>query len=395
MSTATELKNHLADQLKQDHLAGYSRQKLMALTEQHGSPLFIIDEDRIEAQYKSLTRALPAVKMRYAIKALPEPHVLRKLHAMGCGFDIATQGEIDLMKRCDIDATNAIHTHPIKKDTDIKAALDFGCRFFVVDNIAEIDKFIPYKEEAALLIRVNFRNQDAVVDLSRKFGCLLTRVPDLVTHAQHCGIEVVGLSFHVGSQVPSPSAHINAIEMSADLMINMPQVNWQILDIGGGFPIEYNGPVMSIEDFCQPINEALSALPPEIDLLAEPGRFIAGPSAIQLLSVVGKAQRGARTWYYLDDGVYGVLSGQIYDHAKYPIKTLKPYGLNETLYPSVLAGPTCDSIDVIDEDTALPDLQIGDVMVATQVGAYTMSSATEFNLYFKPKSLWLKSTDLS
>lgn len=395
MSAVLDLKSHLAEQINNDHLAGYSRQKLRALVAQHGAPLFVIDEDRIEAQYKSLSRALPAVKMRYAIKALPDPFVLRKLRALGSGFDVATTGEIDLLRRCDIDASQAIHTHPIKKDAEIRAALDFGIRLFVVDNVAEIDKFVPYKDQAQLMIRVNFRNQDAVVDLSRKFGCLLTRVPDLVAHAQDQGIEVAGLSFHVGSQVPSPSAHVSAIEMSADLMAKMPAVNWRVLDIGGGFPIEYMGPAMAIEDFCAPINEALSLLPPEIDLLAEPGRYVAGPSAIHLMSVVGQAQRGARTWYYLDDGVYGVLSGQIYDHAKYPVMTLNHHDVDVPLYPSVLAGPTCDSIDVIDEDIELPELAIGDVLIATQVGAYTMASATEFNLYHRPQSLWLKAADLS
>lgn len=363
--------------------------KLQSLARTHGTPLFLINEDQIASQYQALSRALPAVKMRYAIKALPEPHVILKLKQLGCGFDIATNGEIDLLKRCDVAADNTIHSHPIKKDSDIQYALDYGCSTFVVDNVAEIDKFIAYKDQVQLLIRINFRNQDAVVDLSRKFGCVLDRVPDLVAHAQSQGIQVIGVSFHVGSQVPSPSAHVQAIAMCATLFESMPHINWKVLDMGGGFPIEYQGPAMDIATFCEPINEALSVMPPSIDLLAEPGRFIAGPSAMHLMSVVGKAQRGARTWYYLDDGVYGALSGQIYDHAKYPIKPVETTPADAPLLPSVLAGPTCDSIDVIDEDKVLPDLPVGALMLATQVGAYSMASATEFNMYRKPKSLWL------
>ena len=385
----TALRAHFAEQVYPDQLGAYSRHKLTALAAESGTPTVIIDQDIITRQYQQLTRALPGVAMRYAIKALPQPEVIRHLHELGCGFDLATGGEIKLLEQLGIGADNAIHTHPIKKDQEIRQAIAFGCRHFVVDNSHELDKFVPYKDQVAVLLRVNFRNQDAVVDLSRKFGCELTQVPALVMQAREAGIEIAGLSFHVGSQVPSSCAHVNAIEQCIDVFNTLPEVNWQILDIGGGFPIEYRGPCPLIDDFCAPINTALEQVSPDIQVLAEPGRYIAGPSAIQLLSVVGKARRGARTWYYLDDGVYGALSGQLYDHARYPITPLKQHDLTQGLQPSVLAGPTCDSIDVIDEDIVLPELEIGDLLVASQVGAYTLASATEFNLYDKPKVLWL------
>lgn len=387
--TVQALKAHFAEQVYPDQLAGYCRSKLAKLAAAHGTPTVIIDQDIITAQYQSLVDALPGVGMRYAIKALPHSDVIRHLHHLGCGFDLATSGEVELLKHCQIGAANTIHTHPIKKDVEIRQAIDFGCRYFVVDNSHEIEKFKAYKDQVELLIRINFRNQDAVVDLSRKFGCELNKLPAMVQQAQQSGIKICGLSFHVGSQVPAPYAHVNAIEQCVDVFKTMPHVDWKILDIGGGFPIEYRGPSPLIADFCAPINVALQAVDPSIQLLAEPGRYIAGPSAIQLLSVVGMAQRGARTWYYLDDGVYGVLSGQIFDHAQYPITPLKTYDLTRGLKPSVLAGPTCDSIDVIDEDVVLPELELNDILVATQVGAYTLASATEFNLYPKAKILWL------
>ncbi len=395
MNQIHQLKAHFAEQVYPDQLGKYSRRKLAEIAEQHGTPTVIIDQDVIAAQYHSLCQALPKVKMRYAIKALPQVDVIRHLHQMGCGFDLATAGEIELLKSLQIGAEHTIHTHPIKKDAEIRHAIAYGCRYFVVDNSHEVDKFKAYKDQVELIIRVNFRNQDAVVDLSRKFGCELTKVPALVEQAQQAGIRIAGLSFHVGSQVPAPYAHIEAIEQCIDVFKTMPEVNWKILDIGGGFPIEYTGPGPVIEDFCAPINDALQAVDQHIEILAEPGRFIAGPSAIQLLSVVGIAQRGARTWYYLDDGVYGVLSGQMFDHAKYPITPLQTYDLTKGLKPSVLAGPTCDSIDVIDDDIVLPELEIGDIFVATQVGAYTLASATEFNLYPKAKTLWLNGQDLT
>ncbi len=389
-----DLKTCFAEQVYPNSLAGYSRQQLIELAKDHGTPTMIINQERITQQYQSLVKALPGVKMQYAIKALPHGEVIKHLHNLGCGFDVATRGEIDLLTSVQVPADRTIHTHPIKKDEEIKQAIAYGCRYFVVDNSHEIDKFLAYKTQVDLLIRINFRNQDAVVDLSRKFGCEIAHLPVLVEQAQSKGISIAGLSFHVGSQVPSPCAHVNAIEQCIKVFNSMTSVDWNILDIGGGFPIEYSAPSPEIEDFCRPINVALRSLNDRISVLAEPGRYIAGPAAIQLLSIVGIAQRGGRTWYYLDDGVYGVLSGQIYDHAKYPITPLVNNGFTQGLKPSVLAGPTCDSIDVIDEDIVLPELKIGDILVATQVGAYTVASATEFNLYPKAKILFLSDKKL-
>ncbi len=383
------LTQQLAEQVFPDLLEGFDRTELKKLAQQHGTPLLVINEQQIVDQFRSLQTALPNVQLHYAIKALSDKNVLACLHDLGCHFDIATNGEIDLLKSIDVSASNCIHTHPIKKDREIRYCLDYGCRFFVVDNIDEVNKFIPYADQVELILRINFRNQDAIVDLSKKFGCQLDKIPELIDYAQSKNLRISGLSFHVGSQVPSPYAHVNAIGFCAEIINNMPGVNWKFIDIGGGFPIEYSGPVMSIKDFCEPINEVISLLPVGIKVLAEPGRFIAGPSAIQIMSVVGKAQRGSSKWYYLDDGVYGSLSGQIYDHAKYPISLLQNHEMSNKLLPSVLAGPTCDSIDVIDENIDLPELQIGDYLVASQIGAYSISSATEFNQYAKPKVHWL------
>lgn len=381
------LNSHFHEPLYPDQLGRYSRKKLAQLAATHGTPTMVIDRDVLTEQLVGLQKALPGVKMRYAIKALPHPAVIAHLHGLGCGFDLATSGEIQRLQKLGIGAEQTIHTHPIKKDAEIRQAIEFGCRQFVIDNSHELTKFVPYKNQVELLLRVNFRHQEAVVDLSRKFGCELTHIPTLIEQARRAGIRIVGLSFHVGSQVPAPVAHVNAIEQCIDVFNRMPEVDWRVLDIGGGFPIAYNAPALDIADFCAPIQAALQQVDAGIELLAEPGRYIAGPSAFQLLSVVGKAQRGTHTWYYLDDGVYGTFSGQMFDHARYPITPLVQHDMTQDLQPCVLAGPTCDSIDVIADDMALPDLAVGDLLVATQVGAYTLASATEFNLYPKAQVL--------
>lgn len=378
-----KLNHHFASHGHPSALSDYDQTTLHQLAEIHGTPLLVLDLQRVDKQYQALSEALPGVKLFYAVKALAHPALLARLNQLGGRFDLATAGEVNMVRDLGIPAEHCIHTHPIKKDSEIREALDFGCTRFVVDNLVELEKFLPYRDQVELIVRVSFRSQDAVVDLSRKFGCSVESLPELLETALEHGLTVKGLSFHVGSQSASPAAHVLAIEASISAMRQFDQVDWQWLDIGGGFPVPYQTPVMLIEDFCAPIRAALAQVPEGVEVWAEPGRFIAAPSMIELLSVMGKARRGTRTWYYLDDGVYGALSGQIYDHALYPICLLSQR--EGPRLPSVLAGPTCDSIDVIDEDIDLPELEVGDLLVARMMGAYTLASATEFNFYPKPQ----------
>jgi len=278
-----------------------------------------------------------------------------------------------------------IHTHPIKADKDIRAALRFGIRTFVVDNPDELRKFVPYRRRADMLIRVSFRNPSAVVDLSRKFGCEPRAVRTLLELARSLGISVRGLSFHVGSQVADPAKYVEAISACREIIEQAHRdgvAELDTLDIGGGFPIAYRGEAQPIGQFCRPIRKALKTLPRRVRVIAEPGRFIAGPAGTSVSAVVGRAQREGRWWYYLDDGMYGCYSGQLYDHAAYPVECLDRDG---PAHPSVLAGPTCDSIDVIREDIPLPELQIGDLLVGRMMGAYTSATATDFNFIPRAK----------
>ena len=374
-----------AEQSHPDVLEEFDRASLEELVEKHETPFMVLDLSEIDYQYKSLQAALPGVKIFYALKSLSHPELLKRLKSLGSSFDLATIGEIDLVESLGIKGSNCLHSHPIKKDKEIKRALEFGCNRMVVDNIEEMKKFIPYASQVELIIRVGFRSKQAVVDLSRKFGCALEELPILVNLAKDYGIDVVGLSFHVGSQSLSSMTQANAIRSSIAAMKLMNGVNWKFLDIGGSFPISYQEEVLSISDFCTPVMEALSELPENIEVFAEPGRFISAPSMIEVVSIVGKAKRGAKIWYYLDDGVYGGFSGQMYDHAIYPLAPLKPFDPTGEFHSSVLAGPTCDSIDVVAEDIELPEMFIGDVLVSKKMGAYTIVSATEFNYYPKPK----------
>lgn len=360
----------------------------------YGSPLLVLDQAAVRKQYRALVNALPGVRMHYALKPLPHSAVVATLKAEGCGFDLATNGEVDVMLENQINPDDCIHTHPIKRDGDIRYALEYGCKVFVFDNPVELDKFIPYQDKAQLLLRVSFPNPETKVDLSKKFGCTPEAALPLLRKAKSMGLNVIGLSFHVGSQVPNARRHVEAITSCNQIIRDAAAegITLQVLDIGGGFPVNYgaDGTDFNIYDFCAPIREALSQTPEGIRKLAEPGRFVCAPCMTSVASVMGKAERFGRTWYYLDDGLYGSYSGQLFDHINYPKSA--PYAVGEAK-PAVLAGPTCDSIDVIADDIDLPDMNVGDVIIGKMMGAYTWASATEFNFFRKASILVVDSQE--
>jgi len=351
------------------------------LVREFGSPLLILDCGRVRVQYRKLRKALPHVDLHYALKPLPHPAVVRTVIEEGGFLDLATSGEVQLVKRLGVSPDRCIHTHPIKRPADIANALEFGVRIFVADNPDEVRKFARHRDDAQLLLRVSFRSPGAVVDLSRKFGCDPEGVLELARIAAGLGIGVRGLSFHVGSQTPDATKQVEALGACARLMAAARRERLGIfdtLDIGGGFPIDYSQPVQDIGRFCAPLRAAISALPKRVRVIAEPGRYIVGPAAIGVASVMGRAQREGHWWYYLDDGLYGSYSGQLYDHARYPVEPLRD---GAERLPSVLAGPTCDSIDVIAENLMLPPLKTGDLIIGRAMGAYTRASATDFNFF--------------
>ncbi|HWL63483.1 MAG TPA: type III PLP-dependent enzyme [Steroidobacteraceae bacterium] len=367
--------------MKKGFIDPFQPEEVKRLVATYGSPLLIIDCERVRAQYRRLHKALPGVDLHYALKPLPAAAVVRTIAKLGGWLDLATTGEVQLVTRLGLDPARCIHTHPIKREKDIRNALHGGVRVFVADNPDEVRKFRAFRDEAELLLRVSFRSPGAVSDLSRKFGCDPEKALDLARLAAKLGVKVRGFSFHVGSQAPQPLKHVEAIEACIALTRQARRAKlgpFDTLDIGGGFPINYTQPVPDIGRFCAPIRKALAGVPRGLRVIAEPGRYIAGPAAIGVATVMGRAEREGHWWYYLDDGLYGSYSGQLFDHARYPIESLKTGG---ELLPAVLAGPTCDSIDVIAENLMLPKLKAGDLIVGRAMGAYTWASASEFNFF--------------
>lgn len=347
------------------------------LQETYGTPLMVVFRREIEDRFQMLKDYLPQVKPYYAVKANPDPNVLEIVKNCNPYFDVCSNREIELVKSMGVDGENMIHTHPIKKEQDIKFALEQGVSWFVFDNEYELDKFIKYRGQVKLLLRVSFPNPDCVVNLSYKFGVDPEHAVDLALKAREMGLDVKGLCFHVGSQSLNPYKYVDAIAECRRIfnLLALKGMILEVLDIGGGFPAEYVENIIPVTNFFRPIAEALNRFFPNIRIIAEPGRFLVANAVNLIMTVIGKSNRANVWWYYVDDGLYGSFSGKLYDHCDYPLLAERQ-GAREQC---IVAGPTCDSFDIIYQNSSLPRLEIGDILVVPAMGAYTGCSATNFN----------------
>jgi len=349
------------------------------LINKHGSPLLVLSLKKIKENFFSLKQALPQVKFFYAIKANPHEPILRTLKRNGACFEISSFGELLKIKKINYPAFRALHTNPIKKPEDIIACRRAGVNWFIFDNSEEIKKLSQFAPRVNVFLRLSFPNKDCQVDLSHKFGATVGEALKLITQAVKAGLRVRGLHFHVGSEMYSTKNLVKALKASRrifDKAAHQDIAYFDILDIGGGYPIPYLYPVPSIKKFCTPIRYWLDKLFPNTEIWAEPGRFIAGTAMTLITQVVGKSIRRNIPWYYLDDGVYNSFSGRVFDHCDYQYLT-EYDGEKRSL--SVLAGPTCDSFDIIKSKILLPNLKIGDIILVPSMGAYTNVSATNYN----------------
>jgi ornithine decarboxylase len=353
--------------------------------QQTESPLLLLSRSEIRRNYRALNQALPRAAVHYAVKANNHPTFLDELHGEGGHFEVCSADEIEAAVRAGADPGEIVHSHPIKSEREFDRAVTAGVRVFVVDNIYEIRKLARY-QDVPLKIMIRYRintNTKAVVDLQYKFGCTVDQVPVLAEAVRQTGHEVHGLCFHIGSQCIFSENYVLAIKTARELIATLSRSGFDIrlLDIGGGFPVEYVDPIIAIDKFCGPINSALDKhIAPEIDIICEPGRFIAASPVTLVCSVIGKAERDGKVWYYLDDGLYSTFSGIVYDQCQYPVITDRS---GESRL-SVLAGPTCDSFDVMYDGLMIPEHSIGDTIVFPLTGAYCSVSGSGFNSLKRP-----------
>lgn len=347
------------------------------LAKAHGTPLLVLSQEKLRCNIADLRSCLPQVRFHYAVKANPHNAIVRLVHQEGLGFDVSSPGEISRVLSLGVSQEDLLYTKPVNKESELRYARDAGVTWFVIDNPFEVDKLSRCAPGSNILVRLRVSTKDAVVDLSYKFGAAPNEALHLIQKVHNAGLSIRGLSFHVGSQCTNPYSFVETIA-TCRVIFNQAAANGLLLDtldIGGGFPVTYLEPVAPIEQFCDPIAAALDRYFGTYQIIAEPGRFLVGDAVTLIVQVIGKSIRAGIKWYYVDDGLYGSFSGKLYDKCDYPVVAEQ----DDKKELCVLAGPTCDSFDVLYANRALPELDIGDILLVDGMGAYTNASASDFN----------------
>ena len=352
---------------------------IAVLAKKHGTPLFIINRPKLVQLAKHFQSLLPRVIPCYAVKANPHEEILKVFAKNKLGFDIASKKEMELVLKNGGSPHRMIFANTIKSPEAMRYAMAKGINVMTFDSEYELYKIAKYAPGARVLVRIKVPNVGSIVELSIKFGVDPIDAIPLLIKAHRLGLKPVGVSFHVGSQCTHVENYLEAFEMTSIIIrdARLKQIPLDILDIGGGFPIQHFD---DDEDYfgkmAPTLRKELDRLfEPNIHIISEPGRALVGPAGTLVMSVMGRSIRNNKHWYYLNDGVYGDLSGMIFDHCKYQFKVFRK-GLTHI---STLAGPTCDSLDVLGVSEELPLLDIGDLVYVENIGAYSSASATHFN----------------
>lgn len=362
---------------------------LQQLAHRHGTPLFVMDHDVLRRNYAAFRKYLPRVQAYYAVKANPDPAIVQTLYRAGASFDVASMPEFKIVhafiKHLPTPERQAwiwdkiIYAHPIKANETLRA-LDPYKALVTYDNREEIAKIKHYAPHSGLVLRLKVPNTGAMVELSSKFGADSGEAVNLILEAHQAGLVVEGLSFHVGSQTTNFDNFVQAINLAAGVFQEAKARGYtkmNLLDIGGGFPAPYDDSVKPFRELARKVNAELDRLfPRDIQILAEPGRFLVATAGTAVSKIIGKAVRDGKLCYYIDDGVYHTFSGIIFDHCHYHPQAFRK---GPTQICTVF-GPTCDALDVVSLSENLPtDLQRGDLLYTRHIGAYSIASSTPFN----------------
>jgi ornithine decarboxylase len=356
----------------------FDRARELAAT--HGTPLLVVSKSKLVETYWSMKQAMPEVDLYYAAKANPDHHVLATLCAENSFVDVCSEGELHHALKAGFTPDRMLHTHPCKTESNLLGCYEAGVRWFVFDNSLEAARIAALTPDVHLLLRLAVSASSSRINLSAKFGCPTERASELLQTARTLGLDVRGFSFHVGSQCLVPEDYVSVLRQVRQVWDLAAEQGFrlEVLDIGGGFPAPYRCGAPSLSSFCQVVSKGLKEhfgdLP--IRFIAEPGRGLVAESTTLITRVLGKDNRWGMPWYVIDDGLYGSFSGKLFDHADFP---LCYEGQSRPLSPCVVAGPTCDSSDIVTQDQQLPDLEVGELLLVPTMGAYTAASASPFN----------------
>jgi ornithine decarboxylase len=356
-----------------------------AARQKYARPFLILDTALVRDKARRFRAAMPRVRPHYAVKANPDRRVLKTLMQEGCAFEIASTAELDMLLPLGANPADILFSNPMKSRQAIDYAASRGVQWFVLDSVDELRRIHEVRADAKLYLRVATPNIGSDWPLSGKFGAGVGETREIIATAARLGADLAGITFHVGSQCRNPENWRVGLEKARTLFDSMAKAGLRprLVDIGGGFPVRHVRPIPSIEVIGEVVNNALEAFPAGVQVVAEPGRYLVSDAGYFVCRVLGTTTRGGKRWMHWDAGLFGGII-ETTEGLKYKVRTDR----SGPDVPWHVAGPTCDSVDVILRDEALPsDLQEGDFIYLRNAGAYTTATAyaSEFNGFPLPE----------
>jgi len=354
-----------------------------AARQKYTRPFLILDTAIVRAKARRFRAAMPRVRPHYAVKANPDRRVLKVLAQEGCGFEIASTAELDLLLSLGVNPAEVFFSNPMKSRESIAYAAAKGVEWYVIDSLDELRRVFEVKPSAKHYLRIATPNIGSDWPLSGKFGAGAGDAREIIAAAAKLGADLAGITFHVGSQCRNPENWRVALEKARGLFDLMTKAGLKprLLNIGGGYPVRHVKPIPSIEVIGNVVNEGLKAFPDDVQVIAEPGRYLVSDAGYFVCRVLGTANRAGKRWMHWDAGLFGGVI-EASEGLRYRIRT-------DRSGPDVVwtvGGPTCDSVDIVMRDEPLPsDLQEGDYVYIRNAGAYTTAYASQFNGFPLPE----------
>ncbi|MDG0968340.1 MAG: type III PLP-dependent enzyme [Porticoccaceae bacterium] len=370
-SSVSQIKRVKLEDSIRDQVAAYS-----AYTCDYVDPMLLMSEARLRDNARRFIASMPRVRPHFAVKANPHPEVLRIFKEEGTCFEIASIAEIDAMKLLNVSMDTVFYSNPIKSPASVKYAAAAGIIWYVVDTPEEVEKIASIKPDAKLYLRIDVSNEGSVWPLSGKFGASPKGAAAVVEKAAELNMPINGITFHVGSQCINVNNWVDGIRAAKQAFERLEAHGWtpELLNIGGGYPVQFSETDPSIEEIGEIINQELDTIPLSIQVMGEPGRFLAGAGGCLLTQIIGMATRDQKRWLFLDTGFYG---GLMEVAEKFPSTIVSQR--TGAVATWALAGPTCDSIDVLGDHELPCNIEVNDVIFMPNMGAYCTTCACDFN----------------
>ena len=363
--------------------ATFEREKLL----RRKTPFLLMSRRTLREQAAEFAAFSPRVQTLYSVKANPAPQVLSFFMGLDIGYEVSSLAELRLTLSLGVPAEEVATSNPVKSPEFIRYAYRKGLREYVLDSPEEVRKLARYAPGSGVLVRLAVDNTESAWPLDEKYGVEPSEAVELLLEARERGLQPQGVTFHVGSQCTGLASWRAALEKAAKVWRGAAAqgIALTALNVGGGFAAHHTEEVPTVTESLQTIVScADEQLPPGTELRAEPGRGLVGDAGVLVTSVIGTARRGSKDWVYLDAGVFNGLMETV---GGLPYSMVAVNGREQRPEQAwVVAGPTCDSFDVVSRETLLPALSAGDRVAITPAGAYTTSYASRFNGASIPKT---------